>query len=166
MVCLSIVEEAMALKACGLNENVGKAILMQQTQYEYEWINRESLCRHWFLWRMYLHSSDNRPQLMFVRDAVVYKQFIEDKMISPSNGIWICFRLSERGGGAVLLYWALEKLSTYLGQSRSRPTIYNCTSQHKRTNPSQNMSEEKQRFLSFKAWSNERNVPMMETGLL
>ena len=34
---------------------------------------------------MYLHSSDNRPQLMFVRDAVVYKQFIEDKIIS--NGI-------------------------------------------------------------------------------
>ena len=46
---------------------------------------------------MYLHSSDNRPQLMFVRDAVVYKQFIEDKMIPPPNGIWICFRLSERG---------------------------------------------------------------------
>ena len=107
MVCLSTEEEAMALKACGEKyikfENVGrqstwlKAILMQQNQYEYEWINRESLCRHWFLWRMYLHSSDNRPQLMFVRDAVVYKQFIEDKMIPPSNGIWICFRLSERG---------------------------------------------------------------------
>ena len=109
MVCLSTEEEAMALKACGEKnikfENMGrqstwlKAILMQQNQYEYEWINRESLCRLWFLWRMYLHSSDNRPQLMFVRDAVVYKQFIEDNMISPSNGIWICFRLSERGVG-------------------------------------------------------------------
>ena len=32
--------------------------------------------------------------------------------------------IRERGG-ALLLYWALEKLSTYLGQSRSRPTIYN-----------------------------------------
>ena len=84
---------------CGQTVNLTQSYLMQQNQYEYEWINRESLCRPWFLWRMYLHSSDNRPQLMFVRDAVVYKQFIEDNMISPSNGIWICFRLSERGVG-------------------------------------------------------------------
>ena len=150
--------EIYQLWECGQTVNLTQSYLMQQNQYEYEWINRESLCRHWFLWRMYLHSSDNRPQLMFVRDAVVYKQFIEDNMISPSNGIWICFRLSERGGGALLLYWALEKLSTYLGQSRSRPTNLQCTSQHKSTNPSQKMSEEKQRFLSSKAWSNGRNL--------
>ena len=34
-------------------------------------------------------------------------------------------QIIRESGEAVMLYWALEKLSTYLGQSRSRPTIYN-----------------------------------------
>ena len=63
----------------------------------------------------------------------------------------------REGWGIIALLGTWEVVNLSWSVTLSSDNLQ-CTSQHKSTNPSQKMSEEKQRFLSSKAWSNGRNL--------
>ena len=167
MVCLSTGEEAMALKACG-EKSLSNLRMWADSQLDSKlfWCSKINMNMNESIGKVFV-GTDFFGGCTFILPIIDLNcclwgmpWFINSLLKTRWSHLQMVFGYASDyqregwwGSIALLGTWEVVNLSWSVTLSSDN---LQCTSQHKRTNLSQNMSEEKQRFLSSKAWSNGR----------